>query len=75
LVELGYLSTCLTVIGVLQCIKAAQWPDENAVLALPGMAQSSHPYSKMSISDLISIPRNKLDNRLSKEVRHLSIPN
>jgi hypothetical protein len=70
-VELGYLTACLGVISLLQCIKQAQWPEENPILAFPGMIQrdgSRHEYTRKSLSQLLSIPRDKLDHRLPKEV-------
>jgi hypothetical protein len=71
-VELGYAAACLIVITTLQCIKQAQWPEENPVLALPGIVQkdgSRHGYATMPISQLLALSRDKLDNRLPKEVR------
>jgi hypothetical protein len=58
-------------ISLLQCIKQAQWPEENPVLALPGMTRkdgTKHEYGSKSIAQLLSIPKNQLDNQLPREV-------
>ncbi|KAK4043400.1 Sec63 Brl domain-containing protein [Parachaetomium inaequale] len=38
--ELGYLSSTLQFIRLLQCVKSARWPDENPAALLPGVAES-----------------------------------
>jgi len=71
LVQLGYIEACVAMISILQCIKQAQWPDENPVLALPGMIKrdgTKHEYASKSMSQLLSIPRDRLDSHLPKEV-------
>jgi hypothetical protein len=58
-------------ISMLQCIKQAQWPEDNPVLTLPGILRkdgSKHEYATKTISQLLSIPRDRLDNQLPKEV-------
>jgi len=37
LTELGYLSSCLDMIKLLQCIKSARWPNEGPLSILPGV--------------------------------------
>ncbi|KAK8090893.1 Sec63 Brl domain-containing protein [Apiospora phragmitis] len=37
LTELGYLSSCLEMIKVLQCIKSARWPQDLPLAILPGL--------------------------------------
>ncbi|KAK8080640.1 Sec63 Brl domain-containing protein [Apiospora hydei] len=37
LTELGYLSSCLEMIKVLQCIKSARWPQDHPLAILPGL--------------------------------------
>ncbi|KAK6827944.1 Sec63 Brl domain-containing protein [Apiospora arundinis] len=37
LTELGYLSSCLEMIKVLQCIKSARWPQDLPLAILPGV--------------------------------------
>ena len=55
----------------MQCIKQAQWPEENPVLALPGMVKndgSKHEYSTKTMNQLLALPTDRLDTRLPKEV-------
>ncbi|KFG83904.1 activating signal cointegrator 1 complex subunit 3 [Metarhizium anisopliae] len=53
LTELGYLSSCLQMIGLLQCIKSARWPTDPVVSILPGVEPESTkdntPLSKLSV--------------------------
>src|SRR6202012_5390347 len=37
LTEFGYLSSCLEMIKLLQCIKSARWPTDNPLSILPGI--------------------------------------
>ena len=37
LTELSYLSTCLSFIELLQCIKSARWPDDGPMSLIPGV--------------------------------------
>ncbi|KAG6094817.1 hypothetical protein E4U30_002989 [Claviceps sp. LM220 group G6] len=37
LAELGYLSSCLQMMALLQCIKSARWPTDPAISILPGV--------------------------------------
>ena len=37
LTELGYLSSCLMMISLLQCIKSARWPDDGPMSIFPGV--------------------------------------
>ncbi|CAM1511342.1 Fc.00g088550.m01.CDS01 [Cosmosporella sp. VM-42] len=41
LTELGYLSSCLQMIALLQCIKCARWPNDPPVSVLPGVDSGS----------------------------------
>lgn len=68
---MGYAAACLGIISLMQCIKQAQWPETNPVLALPGVVQNGgtlHAYANKSLGELLAIPRGKLDSRLPKEV-------
>ncbi|KJK80167.1 Putative helicase [Metarhizium anisopliae BRIP 53293] len=53
LTELGYLSSCLQMISLLQCIKSARWPTDPVVSILPGVEPESTkdntPLSKLSV--------------------------
>jgi len=49
LTELGYLSSCLQMISLLQCIKSARWPADYPLSILPGVpvktpAKQTLPY-------------------------------
>lgn len=52
LTELGYLSSCLQMITLLQCIKSARWPSEPPASILPGVdadaIKQDLPLSKLS---------------------------
>jgi len=43
LTELGYLSSCLQMITLLQCIKSARWPSDYPLSILPGVATEAPP--------------------------------
>ncbi|KAH0597513.1 hypothetical protein MHUMG1_04892 [Metarhizium humberi] len=53
LTELGYLSSCLQMMSLLQCIKSARWPTDPVVSILPGVEPESTkdntPLSKLSV--------------------------
>ncbi|KAI1431506.1 Sec63 Brl domain-containing protein [Xylaria sp. CBS 124048] len=52
LTELGYLSSCLEMIKLLQCIKSARWPEDKPSAIFPGVHENSArddtPLQKMS---------------------------
>ncbi len=37
LTELGYLSSCMMMVTLLQCVKSARWPDDGPLSILPGV--------------------------------------
>lgn len=37
LAELGYLSSCMMMITLMQCIKQARWPEDGPLATLPGV--------------------------------------
>jgi len=37
LTELGYLSSCIMMVTLLQCVKSARWPDDGPLSILPGV--------------------------------------
>ena len=41
LTELGFFSSCLTMIALLQCIKSARWPEDGGLSLFPGVATNS----------------------------------
>lgn len=70
--ELGYLSSCQSLMTLLQCIKSAVWPQDGPLSILPGMdigkerqrceSGKTRPHSLAKIHDL---PKNELNNVLS----------
>jgi antiviral helicase SLH1 len=42
LTELGYLSSCLQMITLLQCVKSARWPVDYPLSILPGVSIETH---------------------------------
>jgi hypothetical protein len=68
------VKACLGIIALLQCIKQAQWPEDNPVLALPGMIQrdGNHEYATRTMGQLLAIPKDKLDRKLPNDV-HVSV--
>lgn len=68
LTELGYFSSCLTMISLLQAIKSARWPEDSAFSILPGiepvvvvakgapkdLAHLASAYNQKTSNDLLS---------------------
>jgi antiviral helicase SLH1 len=78
LTELGYLSSCLTMITLLQCIKSARWPDDGPLSILPGVevAKEQHrmPTTNLfpkSLTDLGSMTQKAIQSTMT----HLNVPN
>ncbi|KAG9255856.1 Sec63 Brl domain-containing protein [Emericellopsis atlantica] len=59
LTELGYLSSCLRMISLLQCIKSARWPTDPAVTILPGVMPETTK-DKSTLQDLVQLPAGKV---------------
>jgi len=77
LTELGYLSSCLTMITLLQCIKSARWPDDGPLSILPGVevAKEQHrmPTTNLfpkSLTDLGSMTQKAIQSTMT----HLNVP-
>ena len=72
LTELGYFSSCVAMIRLLQCIKSARWPDDGPLSILPGVdidkerqrasQGASQPQTMAQIHD---IPKGALSQILS----------
>lgn len=56
LTELGYLSSCLEMIKLLQCIKSARWPEDAPLSILPGV-QSTDLQDKTTLNKLSTFSR------------------
>lgn len=67
LTEMGYLSSMLRMISLLQCIKMGRWPEDSPLSILPGVEPSAkaRPLAEIAAMD---------QNKLSKLVRDLSVP-
>ena len=56
LTELGFFSSCKTMIALLQCIKSARWPKDNPFSILPGIEpETPLPSSSGTPKDLVSL--------------------
>ena len=72
LTELGYLSSCMKMITLLQCIKSARWPDDDPMSVFPGVDAGSGEkrvnYGKgrpHTLTDLETISQSKLEEFLT----------
>ncbi len=68
LTELGYLSSCLMMMTLLECIKSARWPSDDPLSILPGVdpgqEQQRHmttPSPPRSLTGLSALNRNALE--------------
>lgn len=68
LTELGFLSSCLMMITLLQCIKSARWPDDGPLSILPGVEVAQEQqrinisnFPPRSLTELGSMPRPALE--------------
>ena len=69
LTELGYLSSCLEMIKLLQCIKSARWPEDHPLSILPGV-DVNNPKKKedmpSSLQKLSALPKTQLEQLAKK---------
>ncbi|KAI0132303.1 Sec63 Brl domain-containing protein [Xylariales sp. AK1849] len=70
LTELGYLSSCLEMIKLLQCVKSARWPEDAPLSILPGLSPDSVK-DTTTLQKLSTLARPKVDDLAKK----LHIPN
>ncbi|KAH8912792.1 activating signal cointegrator 1 complex subunit 3 [Coniochaeta sp. PMI_546] len=56
--ELGYLSSTLEFIKLLQCVKSARWPSEPPLSILPGVDTKTK--TKMSLQELSKLPPQRI---------------
>jgi antiviral helicase SLH1 len=55
--ELGYIRACETLVSLLQSIKSARWPEDNALSILPGIEPTTKPQGLPgSLVSLSSLP-------------------
>ncbi|KAG9240989.1 Sec63 Brl domain-containing protein [Calycina marina] len=74
LTELGYLSSCMQMITLLQCIKSARWPSDYPLSILPGIS-SDTPFKNLNLPQRLQ----DFSAQSEKEYQHtlalLQIPN
>ncbi|KAI1143022.1 Sec63-domain-containing protein [Hypoxylon sp. FL0543] len=71
LTELGYLSSCLEMIKLLQCIKSARWPHDAPLSILPGADPDKLKDNKTALQKLSTLARPQVEDL----ARKLNIPN
>lgn len=80
--ELGYLSSMLEFVKLLQCIKSARWPDENPALILPGVDEQQTD-KKISLKDIAKLTttttsknsqQQQQQQQINKLARDLGVP-
>lgn len=67
LTELGYLSSCLRMISLLQCIKSARWPTDAPASILPGVI-SENVKDETSLKDIAAMRPPQI-NSFGKKLR------
>jgi antiviral helicase SLH1 len=55
LTELGYFSSCMMMITLLQCIKSARWPQDGGLSIFPGVGTPEEMPRKTSLSTLAEV--------------------
>ncbi|KAI1381754.1 Sec63-domain-containing protein [Hypoxylon crocopeplum] len=70
LTELGYLSSCLEMIKLLQCVKSARWPQDSPLSILPGTNPDNLKDNKTALQRLSTFRRPQIEDLASK----LNIP-
>ncbi|KAI0136029.1 Sec63-domain-containing protein [Hypoxylon sp. NC0597] len=70
LTELGYLSSCLEMIKLLQCVKSARWPQDAPLSILPGTDPDKLKDNKTALQKLSTLPRPQVEDL----ARKLNIP-
>lgn len=73
LAELGYASSALAIMTLLQCVKSARWPDDGPLAILPGVdvtaerARMSRKNARPAdLVDAVSAPRHVLESALKE---------
>lgn len=80
LAELGYLSSCMMMMTLMQCIKQARWPEDGPLAALPGIEvelerkrieEGNGNASPGNLAELTIMPRPDLERLM----RLVEVPN
>ncbi|KAI9770001.1 MAG: hypothetical protein M1840_003712 [Geoglossum simile] len=77
LTELGYLSSCMTMMTLLECIKSARWPHDGPLSILPGVDAENERYR---IEEIKSAPTTTAEigklsnNELALAMKQAQVP-
>ncbi|KAI2614176.1 Sec63-domain-containing protein [Hypoxylon fragiforme] len=71
LTELGYLSSCLEMITLLQCVKSARWPQDSPLSIFPGTNPDTLKDNETALQKLSTFRRPQVEEL----ARKLHIPN
>jgi len=55
LTELGYFSSCTTMIALLQCIKSARWPEDGGLSLFPGVRTNDEAHGSSNLPALAEV--------------------
>ncbi|KAI1766214.1 Sec63-domain-containing protein [Hypoxylon sp. FL1150] len=66
LTELGYLSSCLEMIKLLQCVKSARWPQDSPLAILPGVNNPENPKDHPALQKLSTFNRQQVEDLARK---------
>ncbi|KAI1461942.1 Sec63-domain-containing protein [Annulohypoxylon moriforme] len=70
LTELGYLSSCLEMVKLLQCVKSARWPQDAPLSILPGTNSDNLKDDKTALQKLSALPKPQIEDL----ARKLNVP-
>ncbi|KAI0175928.1 Sec63-domain-containing protein [Hypoxylon sp. FL1284] len=71
LTELGYLSSCLEMIKLLQCVKSARWPQDPPLAIFPAVKNPENVKDQPALKKISSFNRQQTEDL----ARKLNIPN
>ncbi|KAH0543705.1 hypothetical protein FGG08_002021 [Glutinoglossum americanum] len=77
LTELGYLSSCIMMITLLQCVKSARWPHDGPLSILPGVevAREHHRIEKLKSPPATAAEIGRLSNsELAIAMEQVKVP-
>ena len=77
LAELGYLSSCMEMMTLLECIKSARWPDDGPLSILPGVNVGNERYriEKIKSAPTTTAEIGKLsNNELTFAMKQAQVP-
>ena len=74
LTEFGYLSSCMQMITLLQCIKCARWPTDYPLSVLPGVASQTPEVKHVEVPSSLQIFSKQSEENYRSTVSALAIP-